>query len=226
MSRSALDTAFTNVYQAHFRFAWRILWRLGVREADLMDLTQAVFVVVYTKLPKFERRSAITTWIFEICRRSASQYFRSAWFRREVPTGARVIGCNPAPPEGSPESIATQNDLGERALAILNMLPESQREVFVLFEVQELSGSQIAELLGISLGTVRSRLRLARATVRRQSQGQPPAMDDPLRLADSACRASPVLRKRVDSPRDVATRPQVKLETWKRGAAVNAEAVA
>jgi RNA polymerase sigma-70 factor (ECF subfamily) len=169
MSRNALDTAFHHIYRGHFRFAWLTLLRFGVREADVMDLTQAVFVAVYAKLPTFERRSAITTWIFAICRHTASEYFRSAWFRREVPTDRRVIARNPAPPEGSPESISTRNDLGERALAILNELPKSQREVFVLYEVEELSGSEIAELLGIPVGTVRSRLRLARATVRRFS---------------------------------------------------------
>jgi sigma-70-like protein len=58
-------------------------------------------------------------------------------------------------------------------LAILNMLPESQREVFVLYEVEELSGSEIADLLGISVGTVRSRLRLARKRVRPHLLDQP-----------------------------------------------------
>jgi RNA polymerase sigma-70 factor (ECF subfamily) len=51
---------------------------------------------------------------------------------------------------------------------MLNKLPEAQRLVFVLFELEDLSGSEIAELLGISLGTVRSRLRLAREVFTRE----------------------------------------------------------
>ena len=54
------------------------------------------------------------------------------------------------------------------AEAILDKLPDEQRAVFVLFELEELSGEEIAALLGLSVGTVRSRLRLARELFRRE----------------------------------------------------------
>lgn len=163
LSREAWDVVFHDTYQTHFDFVWNSLQRMGVRDADVLDLAQIVFVTVYEKLPTFEGRAAITTWLFAICRRTASAYRRSARFRREVPTDVFSIDRHTAAPEGP----ATRNGLHERALAILNKLPEAQRIVFILFELEEMSGSEIAETLGISVGTVRSRLRLARATFER-----------------------------------------------------------
>jgi RNA polymerase sigma-70 factor (ECF subfamily) len=158
---------FRQVYDTHFRFAWRALRRLGVREADLMDMTQNVFVVVHRKLPGFEGRSDLTTWLFGICRRVAIDYRRSARIRREVPADARQIaslsGAEPA--SSAPEKA----HLAALAETLLDRLPEKLRVVFVLFELDEMSGDDIASLLDIPVGTVRSRLRLAREAFQREA---------------------------------------------------------
>jgi RNA polymerase sigma-70 factor (ECF subfamily) len=64
--------SFPDVYDAYLLFARRTLRRLGVRDADLMDMTQNVFLVVHRKLPRFEGRSKLTTWLYGICRRIAT----------------------------------------------------------------------------------------------------------------------------------------------------------
>src|SRR5271166_6140959 len=74
---------FPEVYRTHFPFVWRTLGRLGVRDADLLDVTQNVFLVVHRQLAGFEGRSKLTTWLFSICRRVARDYLRSAPIRRE-----------------------------------------------------------------------------------------------------------------------------------------------
>jgi len=55
---------FAEIFRAHAPRVWRALRRLGVREADVEDLCQEVFVVVHRKLPAFEGRSALSTWIY------------------------------------------------------------------------------------------------------------------------------------------------------------------
>jgi len=158
---------FRQVYDTHFRFAWRALRRLGVREADLMDMTQNVFVVVHRKLSGFEGRSDLTTWLFGICRRVAIDYRRSARIRREVPADARQIASLSGP---EPASDATDKaHLAALAESLLDRLPEKLRVVFVLFELDEMSGDDIAALLDIPVGTVRSRLRLAREAFQREA---------------------------------------------------------
>jgi RNA polymerase sigma-70 factor (ECF subfamily) len=158
---------FRQVYDTHFRFAWRVLRRLGVREADLMDMTQNVFVVVHRKLPGFEGRSEITTWLFGICRRVAIDYRRSARIRREVPADAHQIASLPGPEPAS--DAPDKAHLAALAEALLDRLPEKLRVVFVLFELDEMSGDDIAALLDVPVGTVRSRLRLAREAFQREA---------------------------------------------------------
>jgi RNA polymerase sigma-70 factor (ECF subfamily) len=165
MSVSHAD--FRAVYEAHFDFVWRSLRRLGVREPDATDQTQKVFLTAHAKLDGFEGRARLRTWLFAICQRVASDYRRSAPIRREVMTDAAEMDLYAA----WHDDAAQKSESGQRARvaeAIVNKLPDSQRLVFVLFELEEMSGEEIAELLGISVGTVRSRLRIAREVFGRE----------------------------------------------------------
>jgi RNA polymerase sigma-70 factor (ECF subfamily) len=164
------EAEFKAIYESHFRLVWRALSRLGVREPDLMDLTQKVFLTAYLKLPHFEGRSLVTTWLWGICRRVASGYRRSGAIRYEIAT-------DPVSLEISAEqrgAITGSNESARHVLveSILSKLSEPQRVVFMLFEVDEMDGREIATLLNISLGTVRSRLRYARKLFRRELRRQ------------------------------------------------------
>lgn len=163
----APEAEFRAIYEAHFKLVWCSLRRLGVREADVMDLTQKVFITAYRKLDGFEGRSRLTTWLFSICQRLASDYRRSAAVRREVATDAAELDLHSVAPDDASAALLSHRRTA-LAEAILNKLPEAQRTVFVLFELEELSGPEIAEILEISVGTVRSRLRLARETFARE----------------------------------------------------------
>ena len=161
------DADFRALYDAHFNFVWRCLRRLGVREPDVVDQTQKVFLTAYFKHREFEGRSLLTTWLFGICQRVASDYRRSALIRREIATDAAELDAYSA----SRDEIGAATELGQRrrlVSAILEKLPEPQRVVFVMFELEEMSGQEIAKMLNVSLGTVRSRLRLAREAFRRE----------------------------------------------------------
>jgi RNA polymerase sigma-70 factor, ECF subfamily len=165
MSSPEMD--FRSIYDRYFEFVWCSLRRLGVRESDAMDLTQKVFLTIHVGLADFEGRSQLRTWIFGICRRVASDYRRSSPIRREIVTDAAAMDLRRDEHEGP--LVGTESR--QRAVvaeAILNRMPEAQREVFVLFELEEMSGDDIAHLLNISVGTVRSRLRLARERFERE----------------------------------------------------------
>ncbi len=150
---------FEQIYRAHYDFVWRTLRRMGVGERDVMDAAQKVFIVAHRRLGTFDGRSSLKTWLCGIALRVASDYRRSASARREVLVAE-------APPESSLEAdqlrrLETQERLAVLD-AVLTALPLEQRTVFVLFELEEVSGEEIAELLDVPEGTVRSRLRLAR----------------------------------------------------------------
>ena len=163
------EAEFRDIYESNFRLVWRALNRLGVREADLMDLTQKVFLTAYLKLPAFEGRSQLSTWLWGICRRVASGYRRSGAVRNEVATDPVSLELS-AEEQGAVSG--EQDYTRELVEAILSKLSEPQRIVFTLFEVDELDGREIAALLNISIGTVRSRLRYARKLFRREVRRQ------------------------------------------------------
>ena len=188
---STPDPEFRALYDAHFDFVWRSLRRLGVREPDVLDLAQKVFLTAHLKLAEFEGRSRITTWLFGICQRVASDHRRSAPVRREVATDAAELERASGAGEAAAVAQLEARQRARLAEAILDKLPEAQRVVFVLFELEEMSGEEIAELLAISVGTVRSRLRLAREAFAREvkrccGRGRRPqggrVSDDPERL--------------------------------------------
>jgi RNA polymerase sigma-70 factor (ECF subfamily) len=180
-SAEAADAGFRAVYDAHFEFVWRCLRRLGVREPDVFDQTQKVFLVVHAKLGSFEGRSVLTIWLFGICRRVASDYRRSALIRYEVatdPADLESISAWRRDPAG-----ASRPERERVAETILNKLPEAQRIVFVLFELEEMPGEEIAAMLDVPVGTVRSRLRLARESFRREVK-RLTAIEDHARLGE------------------------------------------
>lgn len=172
LGRALTESEFRAIYEAYFESVWHALRRLRVAEHDLMDGTQNVFVVVCRKYAEFEGRAQLRTWIYQICRRVASDYRRSAPVRREVATDALEITERADALHSAAGGGATSS--GERvqrvelARTILDKLPENQREVFILYELEQLSGEEIATQLEVPLGTVRSRLRLAREAFRRE----------------------------------------------------------
>jgi RNA polymerase sigma-70 factor, ECF subfamily len=165
---------FRAFYDQHVATVWRALVRLGVARTDLPDAVQEVFLVAFRKLPEFEGRSKLSTWLVGICYRVASDRRRLAHVRREIGDSGAVLAARDIGPR--PDEKVERSE-GAKALdEILDLLRPEQREVFVMFELEEMSGKEIAALVGAPLKTVFSRLRLAReafaaALSQRQRQG-------------------------------------------------------
>lgn len=152
------------IYREHFAFAWRALRRLGLHEPEIADAVQDVFLVVHRKLPEFEGRARLTTWLYGICLRVASRRrrARSALELREGDALAERAGDLP-----DPSRVLEMREAGQLMDRLLDAMPAEQRIVFTAFELEELTGEEIAELLGVPVATVHSRLRLARQFIRR-----------------------------------------------------------
>lgn len=159
--KPATDESFQQLFERHAPLVWRALRHLGVRESDIADQCQEVFVVVFRRRESFEGRSTIDTWIYGICLRVASEYRRRAHFRREVVQGDVDLGeVEPS----QPADVETHR-MRERLRKLLETLDEAQRDVFVLYEIEGLSMKQIAEVMQCPLQTAYSRLRLARTAI-------------------------------------------------------------
>jgi RNA polymerase sigma-70 factor (ECF subfamily) len=151
---------FRQLYEANIGFVWRALRRLGVPEADTADAAQEVFLVAHRKQSEFEGRSAASTWLFGIALRVASDRRKRADVRRQVLDEDAVAAAPDVAADGRrAEERAHATDLLQRAL---DALPLEQRAVFLLFELEGMTSAEIAEAVGCPIGTVYSRLRLAR----------------------------------------------------------------
>ncbi|MFT3711494.1 MAG: sigma-70 family RNA polymerase sigma factor [Archangium sp.] len=150
---------FAQVYEAHAATVWRALRRLGVREADLEDVAQEVFLVVHRKLTEFAGRSSVKTWVFGICLRVASAHRQRAHVKRE--TNLEEAGERANSGEHAVRTIALKQ-ARVRLDEILEQLDEDKRTVFVLFELEQLSMPDIAELVGVPQQTAWARLYAAR----------------------------------------------------------------
>lgn len=164
MAEPIVEISFRELYEENFRFVWRSLRRLGVREGDVADAVQDVFLIVHRKLSEFEGRSKMTTWLFGICLRVARDRRRLAHERLRSEDDEPVLEAS----DDRADVAATVERRQGIAMVerLLNNLPDEQRTVFLLFELEGMSGEQIAESLGIPLGTVYSRLRIAREAFR------------------------------------------------------------
>ena len=148
---------FDEVYEAHFAFVWRVLRTFGVAEAALEDAAQDVFVVVHRRLPEWEGRAQITTWLFAIARRVASAHRRKHGNARTEP-----LADEPAGTTDTFEAMS-RAQAAATVFAILDRIDEDKRIVFALVELEQLSVPEVARLLDLKLNTAYSRLRLARA---------------------------------------------------------------
>jgi RNA polymerase sigma-70 factor (ECF subfamily) len=150
------------VYEAHFRYVWRCLRSLGVRDAQLDDAMQDVFVVVQRRLPEFDGGVQLRTWLYAIALRIARKY-RDRARREPAPLEEAARESQPELVlEHSGEGAALQNERLALAHAALSTLSDDQREVFVLARVEQMSAPEIASIVGAPINTVYSRLRAAR----------------------------------------------------------------
>jgi RNA polymerase sigma-70 factor (ECF subfamily) len=149
--------SFEEVYEAWFDFVWRSARRLGVAQTHVDDVVQEVFMVVHRRLAEFEGRSQLKTWLFGITRRVVGTYHRTA---RRKPTEA--LGEREVTAVGNPEQCYAALQGQALLHALLDELAAEKREVFVLAELEEMSGPEIASALELNLNTMHARLRAAR----------------------------------------------------------------
>jgi RNA polymerase sigma-70 factor (ECF subfamily) len=149
------------VYELHADFVWRTLQHLGVRAPDLEDLGQEVFITVHRRLSSFDGRSKLTTWLFGICLHLVQRHRRRAYFRLELSHAEPPERVDPS----TPEDHYANEEARLRLERLLDKLRPEQRATFLLFEVEGVSCEEIAELTAVPLGTVYSRLHLARKQV-------------------------------------------------------------
>lgn len=149
---------FDDVYEECVAFVWRSLKSLGVRDHRLDDAVQEVFLVVHRRLAEFESRSSVRTWVYGIAVRVAHDCRR----REQRKGGLAPLDTETVDPRPGPEEQVELSRAVDELAAILDSLEPAKRDIFVLSEVEQLSAPEIAQVLGVNVNTVYSRIRAAR----------------------------------------------------------------
>jgi RNA polymerase sigma-70 factor (ECF subfamily) len=160
--------AWRALYDRYFPLVFRVARRLGVPERDLGDVCQEVFLRVYRGLGSFRGEAQFGTWLYRIAINEAARHGRAMSLRRAV---GLLLGREPQRAEAArPDTDLAHSEASRELESILHAMRPRQREVFVLFEIEELPLAKIAEILACGLETVRSRLRHGRADFDRLSR--------------------------------------------------------
>ncbi|MGE0550473.1 MAG: RNA polymerase sigma factor [Kofleriaceae bacterium] len=149
------------LYDTHAGEVWKALHRFGVRRDDAPDLLQEVFVVVHRRRRAIDGSRPIEPLLWAITLGLVRNYRRRAFRRLESL-------CDPVDLDHAstgPDDI-DRLELRRRLIQALERLEPESQEVFVMFELEGLSGHAIGELLEIPVGTVHSRLHTARRELR------------------------------------------------------------
>jgi len=168
-SEEAFDWLIAKYSPAVFRLAHRIL----NDRADAADAVQDVFLKVFRSIGEFQGESSLKTWIYRIALNTAANQNR--WWRRhkeqefslDAEDGADgEIGFTPADHGRNPFESLLSRETQELVQKAMDHLPACSRTVLVLREMEDLSYDEIAEILHVSLGTVKSRLARARLALK------------------------------------------------------------
>jgi RNA polymerase sigma-70 factor, ECF subfamily len=161
--------AFRELFEAHKDRVWTVALRFTGDESAARDVTQQVFLKLFTSIAGFRHESNFKTWLYRMVANECMDEFRKRRrlipleFFRPAPGAERDEDCGGAEmndwrQEPIQEERLTQLELSEAVLAALAQLKPKLRMAIVLKYFEDLSYEQMAEALGCSMGTVASRL--------------------------------------------------------------------
>lgn len=150
--------AIADIVRANAGYVGRALRYLGVREAELDDACQEVFLVVQRRAESYEEHGTLRTWLYAICIRVAKAERRKHARRREEP----LTVLEEATVGPSQEHALERKRSRELLASLLDELDDDKRNVFVLHEIEEMSMQDISRIVGCPLQTAYSRLHAAR----------------------------------------------------------------
>lgn len=150
--------AWRELHQRYYPTVFSVLRRLGVRPPETEDACQEVFVQVFRYLATFQHRADLRTWIYKLCLSQASRVRRRAAVRAAV----RFFLRQHAAVESVRGPEWSEAEAQSRIFAALDRMKDIHRRVFVLFELEGLSGAEVATVMALPFSTVRRRLHHAR----------------------------------------------------------------
>jgi len=165
--------AFEILVERYEKGVYNLAYRLIPDRDDAMDITQEVFLKAFQALPKFRGDSRFSTWLHRVCVNACLDFLRrkqrTQTYSLDEPINLKESSVvrEVRDDSGSVEDVIETKSLTESVLMALNSVDEAHRTVIVLSDIRGYSYQEIADMLGISIGTVKSRLHRGRMAIRK-----------------------------------------------------------
>jgi len=193
----SLDEAFALLQGTVYSFSMKVC---GQRE-DAEDTMQEVLLKSVPNLPKFDNPRALMVWLYKVAKSRCLMSRRRSKFApkqslslEELMPDRKDLRQLSGSPDGTPETAFLRRESAKRLREAVQKLPPEYRLILVLHDMEELGDTDIAEITGLRLGTIRVRLHRARLFVRKElakRDGRPVRHEPPKRLAETQVSAPP-----------------------------------
>jgi RNA polymerase sigma-70 factor (ECF subfamily) len=154
---------FDGLYHQYVEQVARWAARLGGASVDVDDVVQEVFVAVHRQLGSFRGECHVKTWLFRITANQVGERRRRERWRRWLSGSADEVTGHLVSPHPSPIEALERREAAQRIYRALDAMNERARTLVILFEIERLSGHEIAELTGMKIEAVWVALHRARA---------------------------------------------------------------
>ena len=164
---AAWSARFRSAIEPLVKVAYRVLQRLGVHSAEIDDALQSVLVAADRKFDDIPNRGELKAYVCAVCVNVAREVGRRRTRFAVQNAPLEELDEDPASRDADPARVLERKQTLAMVQRVLEAMVPERREVFVLYELEERSGREIAEHLGVPAGTVASRLRKAREDFQR-----------------------------------------------------------
>lgn len=160
--------AFEQLVRTYENKIYHLALRMCGSSEEAGDIAQEAFLAAWRGLPSFRGESNFATWLYRLTSNAAIDYLRRQKKERgDMSLDDEELGLDAVDTGPGPQDAAEQTEVQSAVAAGLRQLSEGHRQVLVLREIQGLSYEEIAAVLEVDLGTVKSRISRARAALRK-----------------------------------------------------------
>lgn len=166
-ARGGDEDAFETLVRSHEKKIYNLCCRLCGNAEDAADAAQETFVSAWRALPFFREESNFATWLYRLATNASIDLMRrEKRHRAPVSLDDEEQSVDAVDEAASPDSLYEKKELREAVLRAMETLSDEYRRILVLRELQQLSYQEIAEILDMDLGTVKTRIHRARKNLR------------------------------------------------------------
>lgn len=169
------EEAFEEIVRRYQKKVYNTTYRIMGNPEDASDLAQEAFIRIYRSLRNFQGKSSFSTWLFTVTTNVCRDELRKRQRRLKVQSLSEPLEFEDGNVEReiadesmAPEVISLHRELTDEIQAVIETLPDEQKEAIVLRELQGFSYEEIAEITGVSLGTVKSRISRGRQNMKKE----------------------------------------------------------